>query len=641
MHTTPKGPLIRKAPWRDTIEEMAKLIGTAGHVDHGKTTLIQALTGIDTDRLPEEKRRGMTIDLGFAYLDIPRHGRVSIVDVPGHERFVTNMLAGALGVDLALLCVAADEGVMQQTREHFQILELLPVAHLVVAMTRADLADDDIREACCAEIEDLLEGTRFAGAPIIPVSAKTGEGVAALIEHLDAGLAGGSDKDSGAWYLPIDRVFTVKGRGTVVTGTLARGSVSNGGRAVILPGGNEVRVRGIHSHGTPLERAEPGMRVALNLSGPKLEEIFRGQAICEPGSMFETNQMDIRVRWISVPKHGLRVRVAIGTADSIGRVFLSDAAPDVAQLRLEGMVACALGQPVIVRRYSPPDLLGGGEVMIPHATTRKKSEAPPTEGQAGSEELAILAALEGKGDGMPTAEICRRLGKTPQDLGDVFEKLSAAGSIKGFAGLWFDADAFGVSTARFVTALNELHQHAPLVAYQPREKVVSRAGFSWAGKPLDRIIATMAEVGQIEANGTAVKAGGFVIQLTEKQKSFLERVIQSLESEKVNTPTVFDLAKSLGVPVQAIEEILKLGIQAGKIIALGEGVWYTVEQVSAIRTATREKFGPLGFTAAEFRDTFSTTRKYAIPLLEHFDATRFTTRIGDKRMTNPDESKNG
>ncbi len=613
---------------------MAKLIGTAGHVDHGKTTLIQALTGIDADRLPEEKRRGMTIDIGFAYVDLPIHGRVSIVDVPGHEKFVTNMLVGALGIDLALLCVAADEGVMPQTREHVQILDLLPVDQLVVAMTRADLADAETREFCREDIAQLLEATRFKNAPVIEVSSATREGLPDLLACLDSNLEGGAEKHAGPWYLPIDRAFSMKGHGCVVTGTLAQGAVELGERGVIIPGGLEARVRTIHCHGHASERAEAGQRTALNLSGVKLEQLHRGQAIGEVGALFETDVIDAEVRWVGNPKHGLRIRLAIGADDAIGRVFLNDEQPTIAQLRLESKVACALNQPLIIRRYSPPDLLGGGRAVIPQATLRRKSETPPTKNKESTDELAILGVLAGQANGLPTEEICRLLGKTPQALGTALETLSMNGNVRGFGGLWFDSGTFTTSSERLLRALDELHQQMPLVAFQPREKVVARAGFSWVGKPLDRIVAVLAAEGKLAANGTAVKASGFQIKLTDKQQTFLDRVVAALHVDPVSTPTSIELAKTLVAPVQAIDEILRLGIQAGKVVSLADGVWYTQAQLESIKEATVERFTVSPFTASEFRDFFNTTRKYAIPLLEHFDAVRFTTRLGDKRMIN-------
>lgn len=608
---------------------MAKLIGTAGHVDHGKTTLIKALTGIDADRLPEEKKRGMTIDVGFAYIDLPTHGRVSIVDVPGHEKFLRNMLVGALGIDVGLLCVAADAGVKPQTVEHLQILELLPVDRIVVAVTRTDLVEAGMRTLCREEIVRLLEKTRFAGSPVIEVSSTTREGLDDLRQALDRALTDSDDRSDAPWYLPIDRSFSAKGYGCVVTGTLAQGRISVGDIGLVVPGDFEVRIRGIQCHGSPVEVAEFGQRTALNLSGVRAEQIARGQAIGRPGALFESDRIDATLRWIQEPKHGLRIRVSIGAEEAIGKVLLNDGRADLAQLKLETPVACALGQPLIVRRYSPPELLGGGRVLVPKAVARRKSEAPRAKPESAE---PILGVLRDEAQGVGTEEICRRLGKTPQALGDTFERLSARGAILGFAGLWFDAEAWAEASEQFLAALGQLHESNPLAAFVPREKVVAQAGYKWTGKPLDRIVAHLAASGKIQMSGPSVKLSDFKIRLTERQRAFLDRALHELKKEPVNTPTAYDLSKALVAPIQAIEEILRLGVQAGEIASLGDGVWYTPSQLARIRDETKTVFGGRSFTAGEFRDHFKTSRKYAIPLLESFDAARFTVRMGDKRV---------
>lgn len=612
---------------------MAKLIGTAGHVDHGKTTLIQALTGIDADRLPEEKRRGMTIDVGYAFINLPRHGKVSIVDVPGHEKFLRNMLVGALGVDLALLCVAADEGVKPQTREHFQILELLPVERMVVALTRADLADEVSRELCREDTAVLLKGSRFEGCPIIEVSAETGEGLGGLVQALDAGLDDTGQPPSGPWYLPIDRVFSVKGHGSVVTGTMARGTVHSGDTAILMPTGQEARIRSIQWHGEQLESAAAGQRAALNLSGLKLEDVERGQAIGEPGSLFESQIVDAKVRWISRPRHGSRVRVSLGADEAIARVFLSDQDSEFAQLRFERAIACALDQPLIVRRYSPPELLGGGKVVVPVAIKRRKSEALG-ETARGSSEQEILAVLETQPEGIVTEEICRRLGKSQQALGDAFERLSHAGQARGFGGFWFTAENFDRASERLLNALDRLHDRAPLVAYQPREKAVEAARLKWTGKALDRIIGALATSGKIEATGTNIKKAGFRIQLTERQRNFLDRVKAEILSQDVNTPHPAEIAARVQAPPQAVEEILKLGQQAGEIRNIGEDIWFAELQIGSIKTRLEKSFASRPFSIAELRDALGTTRKYAVPIAEYLDRAGFTTRIGDKRLIN-------
>lgn len=612
---------------------MARLIGTAGHVDHGKTTLIRALTGIDADRLPEEKKRGMTIDIGFAFIDLPGVGRASIVDVPGHERFLTNMLVGALGIDVALLCVAADESVMPQTREHLQILELLPVEKLIVAMTRADLADEETRMIAREEIEELVRGSRFESAPVLEVSAAKGEGIDALREALASALSGEDAPASGPWYLPIDRVFGVKGHGCVVTGTLAEGAVRAGDRAVLQPGGQEVRVRAIHSHDEAVETAEHGRRTALNLGGVKLEDVHRGMVVGEPGAVFETTLMDARVRWLDRPRHGARVRVSAGAEEVIAKAFHTDAEPEIVQLRLESPLAVALRQPVIVRRYSPPEVLGGGRVLVPVARQRRKSEAFVPVAETDSAEDAILEAL-GDRTGVTTEEVCRVLGKSPQALGKAFEALASADRVRGFAGLWMRSEVFESAAAQFLEVLAQAHEKQPTQATVPREKVSELSGLKWAGKPLDRILAALAAAGRLSVSGTGVRHPDFQLRLTERQRQLLDRVRAALEAEGINVPAPLELARTLAVPPQAVDEILRLGVEAGEIVRVDEGLFYTHAQIDEVKRKAIAVAGGKPFAAAEFRDAVGTSRKYAIPLLEYLDRVRFTTRVGDRRMIN-------
>lgn len=610
---------------------MAKLIGTAGHVDHGKTTLIQALTGIDADRLPEEKSRGMTIDIGFAYWQSPTHGRVSIVDVPGHERFVTNMLVGALGIDVALLCVSADEGLMPQSREHLQILDLLPVQVMVVAITRSDIADADTIALATLEIQELLAPTRFENAAIVPVSAVTGAGLDELRLTLDNALSKAPDQEDGPWYLPIDRSFNIKGRGCVVTGTLTQGAVRPGENATLMPGGLGGKVRSLQVHGEDVDIAEPGQRTAMNLAGVKLEDVRRGMAVGKPGTVFPSDVFDAAVRWIVPPKHGLRVRVAIGTEEVIGKVFLNDSDPDIVQLRLETMAAVALNQPIIVRRYSPPEVLGGGRVTVPQSKKRRKSEAPDRIMSTGSDRDRILALLAERMQGVPTEEVCRLLGRTSQALGDTFERLLDEGRILGFAGLWFSPECFESAKLRFLASLQTLHEAQPNVAALPRDKAATQAGLNWTGKPFDRIISHLSTTGEVAVQGTLIRKGDFRVRLSTKQEAFLQRVSNALNERGLSSPTEKELATLLSVPIQAVTEIVKLGVQAGELIRVGEDMVYTKSQLNGLAQALKDRYGDRPFTAAEFRDDMKTSRKYAIPLLEYLDATRVTLRTGDTR----------
>lgn len=611
---------------------MARLIGTAGHVDHGKTTLIHALTGIDADRLPEEKSRGMTIDVGFAYLDFPQHGRVSIVDVPGHEKFIHNMLVGALGVDVALLCVSADSGVMPQTREHLEILGLLPVSKLVVALTRADLADEDMRALAMDDVRSTLAETRFADAEIVPVSAITGEGLGNLLRALDAALSSdGQASRGGPWYLPIDRAFGVKGHGVVVTGTLAQGRVHVGDHAVLEPGGMNVRIRSLHSHGVGADHFEAGRRVAMNLGGVRLEDIHRGQAIGATGALFATTRLDAEVTWIREAKHGMRVRVSVGAAEVMGKLMLNDHDAAWVQLVVDEEVAVALHQPIVIRRASPMEVLAGGRVQVPVAVKRRRSDPPPKI-TATDRPSAIRELIGDDPDGLTSEEIARALGATLSDLGDDFEALRKRGELRGYAGRWLSVAGYEALVRRLRETLNELHIAHPAQGLHPREKVFAAARLRWGGKPLDRLIAALVADGVLSAEGTGIRDAEFKLQLSPKQRGFLDRVKERLDAAGVNVPYGSDIAKDLAVPPQAVEEIVRLGLEAKELVRVAEGIVYSSEGLAAVVERLREAFADRPFEASEVRDLLGSSRKYVIPLLEYLDAKGISQRTGDRRQ---------
>lgn len=610
---------------------MAKLIGTAGHVDHGKTTLIRALTGIDADRLPEERKRGMTIDVGFAYIDFPKVGRVSIVDVPGHERFIKNMLVGALGIDVALLSVAADDGVMPQTREHLQILELLPVERLVVALTRSDLADDETRALCKLDVEQLIGTTRFVSSPICFVSALTGEGLPDLRVALADALSQERADEAGPWYMPIDRVFSVKGYGTVVTGTVARGELREGDAAMIFPGKTPTRIRKIEWHDQPQPSSERGRRTALNLGGIKAERVHRGMSIGADGALFETIVVDLTMQWVAEPKHGSRVRLAIGADDAVGKLFLNAHDSAFAQVRLDRPVAAATEQPVILRAYSPPVLLGGGRVRLPLARPVRRSERPE-QAASSADALSIVSLVASAASGLENEELCRRLGRTAQSLGDELEVLKSRGELIGFAGLWFTRETFELATARLLQALLELHGDMPMKSMVPRERAIEKSKLSWIGKPLDRILAHLAGQSRIRLDGTLIAHSDFRVQLNARQRELLDRAIEALLSFGVNPPGERGLAEALGVPVQAVSEIIRLGLETQALTRIAEGYVLPQPTLESVKVQIVElaKEGP--FTSSRFRDALQTSRKFAIPLLEYFDSIRFTRRAGDMRV---------
>ncbi|MBS1716615.1 MAG: selenocysteine-specific translation elongation factor [Armatimonadetes bacterium] len=610
-----------------------RIIGTAGHVDHGKTSLIRALTGIDADRLPEEKERGMTIDLGFAYLDLPQVGRVSIVDVPGHERFLSNMLAGALGVELAILCVAADEGVKPQTIEHAQILDLLPVHGIVVALTRSDRADEAQIEAARFAVTELLSSTRFAGCPLIETSTATGSGFDELRSSLDSALQSFEPGKSGTWYLPIDRVFVAKGHGTVVTGTLCRGEVAPGAEAILMPGSVRVRVRALQSHGETLDSAAACCRLGLNLAGVEAEQLERGQIVGAQNVVFESRVFDARVRFVGEAKHGMVVRVAVGTAEESGKMFLSEVEPELVQIRLDKPIAIVEGQAVIIRALSTLELIAGGLVTNPVARARRKGQPVTPAGQTVDEQILMLIAS--KPFGMTSEAICREMGQSAQQLGGVFETLLKEKKAVSFAGTWVTTASALETLKQALIALQELHAKEPKTPWQRPETVAEKVGIPWRGKVLDRLFARAALMGKVVVAEGGVRLTGFTVQLADRQSQLLARVLEALEVEKVNVPGVREIAEKLRIPSQAVEEILKLGEVAGQTVRVTPEIYYTKRQMAAIISAAQELGGKGPFSAAQFKEHLQTSRKYAIPLLEYLDSIKVTHRRDDLRVTEP------
>lgn len=611
---------------------MARLIGTAGHVDHGKTSLIKALTGIDADRLPEEKARGMTIDLGFAYVELPGIGRASIVDVPGHERFLTNMIVGALGVDVALLCVKAADSVMPQTREHLQILLLLPVERLIVALTFADLADDETLQIAKDEVQELLDATRFAGAPVVPVSAPTGDGVAELKDALAQALRETSAAKEGPWYLPIDRAFVLKGQGIVVTGPLMRGAVRAGDEVSVQPGDLRARVRSIQHHGEPTEIAEAGRRTALVLSGIKPERVRRGMIAGEPGTVFETLRFDARVEWVAACKHGSRVRVSLGAEEVIGRAFLNAQDRDLVQLRLESPVGCATFQPLILRDYSPPHVIAGGRVTVPLAAPRRFRDAPQASVDSFDRADSVLALLSADARGRSVPEVAQQAGLSHSAAAEALQRLASEGQAINLSGAWIASHQLTAAGEAIVVALQRMHAAAPSQSSHPRDRVLKAAGLDWKGASLDRSLALLSQAGKVEVLGANLRLPGYRVQMNPHQRQLLDRVEGALSASVASPPSPSEIALAERLPLQAVEAAIKLGLEAGEIVRIDKDMYLTREALRKIQDSIVAAFEDRSFAAAEFRDLLGTSRKFAIPWLEYLDRIRFTLRVGDKRV---------
>ncbi len=630
-----------------------RVVGTAGHVDHGKSTLIQALTGIDPDRLAEEKARGMTIDLGFAWLTLPSGQEVSIVDVPGHERFIHNMLAGVGGIDIALLVVAADEGVMPQTREHLDILDLLQIPGGIIVVTKADLVDDEWLGLVTAEIEDAVAGTVLAGAPIVPVSSVTRAGLDTLVTTLDGLLKQDRTRRvTGRARLPIDRVFTIAGFGTVVTGTLLDGELSVGQDIEIQPGGKRARIRGLQSHRRKSERATAGTRVAVNLAGVATDELLRGEVVTQPGTFRATRLIDVKLRvLVDAPRavtHNLPITFHTGAAEATGKVTLLDrqeAEPGAivwAQIRLNADVALAKGDLFIVRSPSPSATLGGGTVIEPHPRRHRRHQPGVLERLAllerGSPEEIFLEQLALR-EPADFQTVVRRSGLAADEARTVVEGLRAGGDIVVLDGV--DAAAVRVTpTTLFASRVGwarltntvqghvrAFHTAAPLRRGMPKEELRTRLGLDT--RAFARVVARLVADGTVREVGPLLAMADFEVQLTPDLHLRVDRMLADLTAAGVSPPGRGDLESRHGVPPDATQLLIERGdlVEVAADMIYPRAVYDGV--VAAIVAAIRSD-GPI--SVAQVRDLTGTSRKYAMALMVHLDARRVTKRVGDDRV---------
>ncbi len=616
------------------------VVGTAGHVDHGKSTLIKALTGIDPDRLQEEKDRGMTIDLGFAWLKLPGGREVSIVDVPGHERFIKNMLAGVGGIDLALLVVAADEGVMPQTREHLGILDLLQVKSGLVAITKKDLVDDEWLELVTADVEELLQPTCLSGAPLVAVSAVSREGLPQLLETMDRLLAATPERiDLGRPRLPVDRIFTISGFGTVVTGTLIDGSLSVGQEVEVLPRRLKARVRGLQTHKHKIDRAVPGSRVAVNVTGVAKEDIMRGDVLTTPGWLRPTIAIDVRLRILDdVPRpveHNTPVSFHTGSSEAPGRVRLLDrqelgpGETGWAQVRLEAPLAPTKGDHFIIR--SPNETLGGGRIVALHARRHRRFHGPTIQSlelaEKGSPEELLVRALDERS---PTtaAEAARQSGLPWQDARATLERLVSQGKLDALGSGPLENETYLISPQGWIRVkgqvesfLADYHRRLPLRPGMPREELKSRLGVP--PRPLADVLQRLAQDGVIVEGKGWVRHAQYVVKLAPALQAKVDSFLAALHSNPYSPPSD-----------QALEpDLMNLLIDEGKVVKVAEGVVFETQayrqMVERIIDHTRSH-GKI--TVAEVRDLFSSSRKYALALLEHLDQEKVTQRVGDERV---------
>jgi len=608
---------------------MSFVVGTAGHIDHGKSTLITALTGIDPDRLAEEKRRGMTIDLGFAHLTLPSGREIGIVDVPGHARFMRNMLAGAHGLDAVLLVVAADEGVMPQTREHLDVIDLLDVQRGLIVVTKADLVDEDWLALVTEEVRATTRGTSLAGSEVIPVSAVARQGLTELTAALDALLGGASlREDSGRPRLPIDRVFTMSGFGTVVTGTLVDGSFAVGDEMEVMPGGRRVRIRGLQRHNRKVERVGPGNRVAANLSGVEESELSRGDVLARPGALRASRRMDASVRVVASAaqrlRHGAELLLHTGSVEVTGRTIVLDADEIAAggtgwvQLYLERPIAVAAGDRFVLRTPSPPMTIAGGTILdvaprkhARHDSAVRESLARRAAGDVLQQELrkyprgvTVQALL--KATLAPDAEVQTLKARR---LGDWIFSDEAWRSIAGRAG----------------DELAAYHAAYPLRSGMAREELRSRLGVSPASFPV--VIEGLVRDGRVVERNGSLAAPEHAVELGESGPQ--AELLRILGADPFTPPSLQEAMRQSG----AGEELVRALVQRGDIVRVSDDVAFTEGAFASAVAIVKEIVAVSGsVTVAQLRDRMGASRRPVLALLEYLDAQRVTRRVGDSRL---------
>lgn len=626
------------------------VIGTAGHVDHGKTQLVRALTGVDTDRLPEEKRRGISIDLGFAPCLLPSGRRAAIVDVPGHERFIRNMVAGATGMDLVLLVVAADEGVMPQTREHLDILHLLGVQAGAIALTKIDLVEPEWLELVEEEVREAVRGTFLEGAPVVRVSSVTGEGLDRLLRVVDELIPRVRPRPLDALpRLPIDRSFTVTGFGTVVTGTLAAGTVHLEDRLELLPAGIPVRVRHLQVHGRPVEQAVAGQRVALNLAGVGSADVQRGHVLAAPGALAPAEELAVAVQLLPHAPRGLRsgarVRLHVGTDEVIGRLWLLDRSELVpgergyALFRAERPAVAAPGDRFIVRTFSPMHTVGGGTVLDTGRPYRRRpADVARLQARDTADPVArARAELRDAGMPLPEPELARRLLLTPEGFLRIRPRLLAeGGAVPLPEGFLVDGEVLERLRHRCVEAVEAFHRREPLRPGMPREELRAALESPPDPRAFAALLAHLHQAGALEVEGDAVHRPGYAPRLEEAAARELERLEGVFREAGLSPPPPAEAAARAGVDPSRASGLLEHLAAAGVLVRLAPDLYLHREAFEgAARTVACHiaEHGPA--TVAEVRDLLGTTRRLALPLLEAMDRQELTRRVGDRRVLTP------
>ena len=625
------------------------ILGTAGHIDHGKTSLIRALTGIDTDRLKEEKERGITIELGFAHRTLPNGQTIGVVDVPGHEKFVRHMVAGATGIDLVALVIAADEGVMPQTREHLDICRLLGVRHGLIVLTKIDLADEELKDLVEDDVEEFVKGTFLEGAPLVPFSAVDGRGAKEVVAAIAEVAGQVKERASGGLFrMPLDRVFTMRGFGTVVTGTALSGALEAGETVMIYPGGKTAKVRGLQVHGQAVPRVVAGQRTAVNLQGLDRDEVLRGQVLALPNTLRPSPRLDVFVEYLAASpkplKNRTRIRFHVGTSEILGRLLLLDAeelapgASGFAQAQLEEETAALAGDRFVLRSYSPVRTIAGGEILHPSPTRHKRFQEQLLT------DLAVLKArqpvpslrvfIHGAGShGVTAADLAGLIDLPEEAIQAGLKKLLAGGEALALDTRFLSREALTELTRQVLELLGRYHQEFPLRAGLNKEELKSRIPPLADSKLLGLVLDDLLAAKKVGLERDEVRLAAHRPRLAGGQQAMESRLVTAYQEGGLTPPNLKDVFAQLsGTPAEK-REVLDLVVKKGDLVRVKSDLFFHREALERVRDLLLKHFrGHEMLTTQEFKEQTGLSRKYLIPLLEYFDLKGLTMRVGESRV---------
>ena len=627
------------------------ILGTAGHIDHGKTSLIKAVTGIDTDRLKEEKLRGITIELGFASMDLPGGQHLGIVDVPGHEKFVKHMVAGATGIDIVVLVIAADEGVMQQTREHMEICSLLGIKHGFVALTKIDLVDQEWLELVLDDIKEFLRGTFLEDSPIMPVSSATGKGIPEFIKTLDELSALIPVRTStGLFRLPVDRVFSMKGFGTVITGTLISGSIHIGDTVMIYPSNITSKVRGIQVHNQNLDIAEAGMRTAINFQGLEKSSVTRGDLLSTPNSLRTSFMIDVSVHYLDSnnksAKNRTRIRFHTGTSEVLGILILLEkdellpGETSLAQIRLDSPVALIKDDRFVIRSYSPMRTIGGGHILNPIPQKHKRFKPEVIKLLKGivnniPEEIISSHADDSGYAGVSFADLKIMTNLPEKQLDNTIQGLLSKKTIVCFDRenrIYIHNNGIEKLKKETLDYLSSYHKSNPLKAGMSKEELRSKLPFAVGTKLFNLILNRMIKDEVIVQEENTVRLSSHTVSLKVDQADIRTKILDAYLKSGLTPPYFKELSRLLDVDSKQAKDVLILLVDEGVLLKVKEDLYFHAEAVNELKKRVIDYLkSNEEMTTPQFKEMVSVSRKYLIPLIEYFDSTKVTLRVGDSR----------